>query len=83
MLRIVQMFAKPKDKLLVKSTLKCGRGRYKSTCEYIQEIYSNIVGIPIVPNYYSPEERINNVMYVPNEATMYFFATNIRPRWFK
>lgn len=91
MLRIIQMFTKPKDTLLVKSTLKCGRERYSSTCEYVQEVYSNIVGIPIVPNYYSVEERINgvvyerinSVIYKSSEPTMYFFATNIRPRWFK
>lgn len=83
MLRIIQMFTKPKDTLLVKSTLKCGRERYSSTCEYVQEVYSNVVGIPIVPNYFSIEERINSVVYEPSETTMYFFATNIRPRWFK
>ena len=83
MLRIIQMFTKPKDTLLVKSTLKCGRERYSSTCEYVQEVYSNVVGVPIVPNYCTFEERINSVVYEPSEPTMYFFATNIRPRWFK
>lgn len=83
MLRIIQMFTKPKDTLLVKSTLKCGRERYQSTCEYMQEVYSNVVGIPIVPNYYSAEERMNTIISEPSGHTVYFFATNIRPRWFK
>lgn len=77
------MFTKPKDLFLVKSTLKCGRERYSSTCEYVQEVYSNIVGIPTVPNYCTFEERMGNIIFEPSEHTMYFFATNIRPRWFK
>ena len=83
MLKIVQMFTKPKDLFIIKSTMRCAPSRYGSMCEYTQELYGNIVSIPIVPNYYSAEERMDTDISEPSGHTMYFFATNIRPRWFK